>query len=358
MTDPIQPRSTPPLLDLTPHPSSPGARASAVGLATRVGEGALDAYLDSLAARAAPSTDAIAAFVRAQAKPVAAYVVTARTEAVQAKLDAFMKEATPTYRLPDGGDVAVPAFFRMGGNGKESTEVEQNRPLRTMVADRLGVRSYLDGGRPTLRDIRTLTQGLIDAGKLDPSIADPVLRVQTMAWNFGVGIDCAAYVQKAVYASQGGDAARYGLKALANEDLMSLSSNAKWENVGVAAARPGDVLTLAANEDYGHATIVYEHRLASPAQRDALRAETALAASRDPKVSAVLADPKLHVLELDSSWGAGGVAQKGGGVQRRTWLFGESTGWLCQQRNGTFAAFGATPFGHAVRGPFRAKVQP
>jgi hypothetical protein len=357
MTDPIQNRSTPLSFGPPAHPP-----LTPPGLGARLGEAGLDAYLATLPLDSGPtagSTSATASFVRAQTTPVAAYTVDARSTAVQAKLDAFMQEATPTYHLPDGSSIAVPAFFRMAGeNAFHSPKLAADRPVRDALAKSLGVQSNVEGGRPSLGDIRKLTQGLIDAGRLGPSTGGSTLQVRQMVWDHGVGIDCAAYVQRALFASQGGDAARYGLQSLNNEDLMSLKWNSKWQKVGIEEARPGDLVTLAANgQDCGHTTIVYEHQFASPTQRDAFRATLAAQATRDPRVVAVLDDPKLQVFQLDSSWGAGPEPSQGGGVERRTWLYAPAGGWLCQQRNGHFTADGPTPCGHTLGGPFRAKVQ-
>jgi hypothetical protein len=364
MTDPIQNRTSP--LSFDPPPYVPTGPLTPIGAGAKVGQGGLDASVASIIdTPTPPATDAIAnaysSFVKAQTVPVAAYTVDPKTTAIQAKLDGFMQQMTPTYRLPDGSSVAVSAFFRMGGAGRQSPKVGDNLSVRKAVATKLGLKSYFDAGRPEVADIAKITQGLIDAGKLGPVVGDEALAVRKMAWDFGVGIDCAGYVQRALYASQSGTRERYGLRDVANEDLMSLSSNPKWTNVGVAAARPGDVLTLAERRkddgtfvDVGHAMIVYEHELASPAQRESMRTNM----SQDPRVQAVLSDPRLHVLKLDSSWGTGDDAQNGAGVQRRTWLYGETTGsWVCQVTDGSFWAYGQKPAAHSLGGVFRPKVQ-
>ena len=358
MTDPIRSGSSRnPSLDFDPPPPAPPA--SGVKLATKVGEVGLGASIDGMEElQAPPATTATAAayasFVRAQTTPVPAYTVTAQTSAVQAKLDAFLRTATPTYRLPDGSTVDVPAFFRMAPPAYESKNLEANRGPRDAVAAKLGVGANFDTGRAPLSAIRTVTQGLIDAGRL-PKGVDVVKAVRTMSWDHGVGIDCAGYVQKALFASKGGDAAKYGLKSLGDEDLMGLATNAKWHAFSVTQARPGDVLTLARNGDSGHAAIVYENVLASPVQREALQKQMKSEPDRDARVDMVLRDPKLHVIQLDSSWGTGDKVLPGGGVQRRTWLFGEGTGWVCDDAVGAHRFDGATPRGHVLGGTFRPK---
>jgi hypothetical protein len=367
MTDPVQSRSNPLSFDPLPDAGSAGPLAP-LAPGAKVGQADLDAAIDkamegAVQPTAASRANLVATFVRAQTAPVAvaAYTVDARSTAIQSKLDAFKQDMTPTYRMPDGSTVAVSAFFQMGPGGKQSPMLAANRGARDALASQLGVTSNFDYGRPdNLASIQKITQGLIDAGKLGPDTGDAALQVRMMAWSFGVGIDCAGYVQNALYASQGGDAKRYGLGTISNENLLGLAYNSKWTNVGIAGARPGDVMTLgeirngAKFVDFGHAVIVYEHQLAGDKERDALRTKV----GTDAEALKVLGDPKLHIFQLDSSWGTGNTPINGAGVQRRTWLYGESTGWLCQRANGAFGADGPTPAGHTLSGPFRPKVQP
>ena len=88
-----------------------------------------------------------------------------RSAAIQAKLNAFLGIATPTYTLPDGTSVAVSAFFGMRG-GYVSNHLAKNQAIRDPLIQRLGLRSSFDWSRPAVADIQQLTQALINAGQL------------------------------------------------------------------------------------------------------------------------------------------------------------------------------------------------
>jgi hypothetical protein len=262
----------------------------------------------------------------------------ARSAAIQAKLNAFLGVATPSYTFPDGTSVVASAFFGMSG-GFASPDLSKNRPTRDALIKKLGLRPGFDWARPAVADIQKLTQALIDAGNLPPvSVLDkwgttptgstitltPAGRVRCMVFDFGIGIDCAGYAHQALLYAHGGTDGSYNLKSLGNENFMSLSRNRSWQPAGVDGARPGDILALSATSarDVGHVITVYDHQVATAqADRDALAAPVVslVYSSQTAQVKSLLAvTGSVHLFLLDASWGASGYpVDDGAGVQRR-----------------------------------------
>ena len=302
----------------------------------------------------------------------------ARSAAIQAKLNTVLKIATPTYTLPDGSSVTVSAFFGMSGKGFRSNALSRNMPARDKLIATKKLRTGFAWARPVLADVQVLTQALIDGGNL-PGVVVPntyttdllptteslnltsAARVRCMAYDFGVGIDCAGYAHQAlIYPQPANDGGLYNLKSVDKENFMGLASNTSWQPVGVDGARPGDIMALSAASptDVGHVITIYDHQVATAqADRDALAAPfVGLINSWEKEaVQALIASTStLHLFVLDASWGAGGnPVPDGAGVQRRRALVvdgndGSGHAWICQTRDGYFTNCGLTPW----RDPF------
>jgi hypothetical protein len=295
----------------------------------------------------------------------------ARSAAIQAKLNAFLALATPTYTLPDGTSVAVSAFFGMSG-GFASPNLKKNRAIRDPLIQRLGLGPGFDWARPAVADIQKLTQALIDAGNLPPAdVLDtwgdppsgksitltPAGRVRCMAFDFGIGIDCAGYSHQALLYAHGGTDGWYNLNTLGNENFMGLAGNRAWQAVGVDGARAGDIVALSAASarSVGHVITVFDHQIATEqADRDAL-AEPILPliyTSQTDQVKSYLAvTGSVSVFHFDASWGASGYpVADGAGVQRRQAMAiggadGKGSIWVCQCRDGFFANYESRPWG-------------
>jgi hypothetical protein len=262
---------------------------------------------------------------------------------VQKRMDQFFARATPTYRLPAGDgkaiEVAVATPFRMPakaavrpGETDETTlryaaqedRVGKHATELAVIAGKVGLRpaelGAIEVGRGTPGQVQALTQALIDANKLPPPVeGEPsALRVRRMMCDYGIGFDCAGYVQQAFVAARGITRAQAGLAPdMTDEDLSHLSPT-RFSRVPVEEARAGDVLALGpppGSHEVGHRLLVFDRHDASPEEiARYCRAGTSLDGSH------------LTVLSVDSSFGSSALPEKGG-VQRQTWLYdGKSWG--------------------------------
>ncbi|MBX3190775.1 MAG: hypothetical protein KF819_27505 [Labilithrix sp.] len=259
----------------------------------------------------------VASFPVAQTANVAATLHAARDLEVQKRLDDVRDRFSGPYRV-DGADVPAPPMFRMNVVARSAAI---QRELDT-IGKRIGVQplpSKLGQGTP--RDLVKLTQALIDAGRLPPPPGDVASRIRQMQWDYGIGVDCAGYCKEALAATSPRPLPLRGPGWESFRDLDG-ARRAAFAKVDVTEARPGDLITLdeVPPERFGHNVIVYSRAVA-----DAARIQ-ALGDQHGEKMKAFLATPgPHHVLEVDSSWGAGASGSPHGGFRRDTWLFDAST---------------------------------
>jgi hypothetical protein len=274
------------------------------------GERALERSLD----RVAPSRD-YAAFIA----NVAGAAGAARDAETQRRLDDLRDRFSGPY-VVDGASVNAQPMFRMSA--------ERSKKLQTdlyALGAKVGVQPFatmIGQGKP--RDLVKLTQALIDAGRLPPPPGDVAARIRQMQWDYGIGVDCAGYCKEALAATRAPGQRPLPLRAPGMESFRDLDGarRASFAKISITEARPGDLITLdeVPPERFGHNVMVY-----SRATADAARAK-ALAAEHGPRMAAFLASPgPHHVLEVDSSWGAGATGSPHGGYRRDTWLYDEST---------------------------------
>jgi hypothetical protein len=176
-------------------------------------------------------------------------------------------------------------------------------------------------GQPTPTQLTKITQALIDGGCLPKGPGDVATRIRQMQWSYGIGVDCAGYAKQALIATAARTPELYqaGIESFRDLDGKRASSFARHP---LAEARPGDLVTLdaIAPEIYGHNVVVYSHVTANDAQR------AALGDQHGAVVRAFLASPgPHHVLEVDSSWGAGADGNDCGGFRRDTWFYDDAT---------------------------------
>jgi hypothetical protein len=304
-------------------------------------------------------------------------VDTVRDAPIQQRLDAFKDSATPTFHTKDG-DVQVGIPFRMtpqpGLMSREDAPaqpfIRQERTARAnagelqLVARDLGLSqgqlAAIASGRGTPETIRLVTQALIDRGKLPSGgTAEVGARIRTMMCNYGVGLDCAGYVQQAFLASRGIPRAETGLRPVLRENLTGLASRGFSPLPPSSAPRAGDIFILKPphDETVGHTMIVRDSRTATVAETQNLMAIGAQQVARDPSSLAwVQHDPsKLQRIELDSSWGNGADAQVGGVKRQTFWHDTENDRWI-RQDGGAYS--GVEPadelyFGHSIEGFYR-----
>lgn len=278
--------------------------------------------------------------------------------AIQTRLDAFLAAATPTYHTPEG-DVSVAAPFRIrrGFTVHEADVVQPNQSVLHAVAKSIGMTegeiTVIQAGRATPAQIRRLTQGLVDSGKLPlPGKDTPAPlagRLRQMMFDFGIGLDCAGYVRQAFVASHP-DVSGVSLRAPVNESLSGLAARGFFR-LPLSQARTGDIIVLnpPSPREYGHTLIVHDARPATLADREQLKD----LAQTDDKVRRIQGSDRLSVLVVDSSWGSWGSALRGG-ASRQTWFQDARSGqWLGVHDKERSPIVGSL-YGHTVEGVYRA----
>jgi hypothetical protein len=185
------------------------------------------------------------------------------------------------------------------------------------VASRLGIHDVdrIKVGRGTPGEVRALTQALLDAHKLPAAEPGEALdlRVRRMMCDYGIGFDCAGWVQQAFLAAHGITRGAAGFSPNILEEDLSRLSRAHFWPVGPEDSRAGDVISLGppAGDTIGHRLIVLDAHGASPVElrRYCGRGE-----------GATLAQGHVTVLTVASSFGSSAFPGRGG-VERQTWLY-------------------------------------
>lgn len=282
---------------------------------------------------------------------------------MQQRLEAYFEQMSGPYAVR-GQRVAVSAAFRMqNGMNQKSSATYLRRIAHVLpraeyqkLVPSLG---YVLSGKGTPEEVRRVTQALIDSPAFEPyAKLPPRSAVRHMMWHYGVGMDCSGYVHSAfLYArgSAGGaaPAARYGLGSPLDSGLQRLPGPF-FRKVAPPDARPGDVIKLTSvTEPVGHKVIVTGHDVLD--QKDPEYAAIAKGLGSKPGA-------RIHVISVDSSWGAGGNPDNGG-VQHERWAFDESSGrWgsVYQLGSGRFTAVPSTqsgPYNHLLDGVFRPRTE-
>jgi len=253
----------------------------------------------------------------------------ARDAAVQAKLDGLRDAFSGPYTV---GGASIPArpMFRMTTHEvprKMSAEV-QSLGLRAGV--RFPMEAHYGQCRP--QDLVKMTQALIDAGRLPPPPGDVASRIRRMQWDYGIGVDCAGYAKQALLATSPRPLPLRGAGAESFRDLDGARAGA-FVRLPIETARPGDLVTLdpMPGEHWGHNVIVYSHVVKNG----------------------------VHVLEVDSSWGAGAHGSEQGGFRRDTWTYDATTKTWGSYAPGTtppvLVTSGDGPAGDRYHGTYRPR---
>lgn len=278
----------------------------------------------------------------------------------QKKVDLYLSKAHVEYKI-DGKSVKVAPQFRMAGGYNQENVQKGLKALSGHMGNQpgqipLGVVGRVFAGRGSPEEVGQVTKKLIDLGKLPPASAfsSPQERVQAMMWKYGVGIDCAGYVQRAITSLHGKTSAQLGLRDSINEDLSGLGRNAAFRKVDIFDAKPGDVITLRDNHpgQPGHTVIVARHDKSTGV------AMASKFDSKDPAAQEFLHSKDLEVFEVDSSWGAGehGVD---GGLKRVLWVHNRETGnWASFNKAKLGMILDTSPYlGHTISGTYRVKLR-
>ncbi len=270
-----------------------------------------------------------------------------------------MERAAGPYMVGGKQLSVAPAFRMVGGMNQESPSAYVARIHRELspgayqaVARDLGA---VTAGKGTPEQIKRVTQALIDspAGKRYPATESGVRRLM---WDHGIGLDCSGYVHHAFLAARGASgvqAARFGLGDPLTSGLQAPSSRV-FRRVEPAAVRAGDVMVLTNGADgTGHKVIVYARHEVPPGTE--MHARIARGLGDTPK-------SRFHLIEVDSSWGAGGNPEHGG-VQRHAWAYDEGSGrWATLVKDGrgqwqAFASDKAGPYDHDLKGVYRPRAE-
>ena len=213
-------------------------------------------------------------------------------------------------------------------------------------------------GRGSPEALVKLTQALIDGGQLPPGSAQPIAdQIHDLQWRFGIGLDCAGYVYRAVVAVSGSPE-KLGLKAPESENFTGLPQNPRFTRLAEpTSARPGDVIVLGGNgtlADPGHNLVVRSHATLADSSTSMLSRWPAAAAFAKDRVD-------IHVFEVDSSFGADSTGRVDGRVRRDVLLYDStSKQWCaCMDTTPPEVSIGGTPYlEKTLTGFFRAKVTP
>jgi hypothetical protein len=354
MVDPIQHRSSP-----LPTDNDPSAPALPPPLQQAPN---LDAALTTVLANTPGTTaDVILAMTGQTPTPLQRVATTGAghgVSAMQAKLDAFFQSAAGPYRV-DGQVAWAPSQFRMNGGYNQTAILKDGAdadPHKDLVA--LAASAHLSSdlrlvqvGRGTPEQVVRVTQMLIDAGRL-PAGPEPVGdRIRKMQWSYAVGLDCAGYVQTAFLTSRGATRSDYGLRTPDNENLLGLAQNAAFKKIDPTGVKTGDVCAMSPVNGFGHTAIVYAHTIATQAD------VAELTAKYGDSVRPMVNGGNVHILEVDSSWGAGEQGAPGGGGHRQTWRYNDAShNWAQLNPNsGSLQLTDKGPYNHPLLGFFRPR---
>jgi cell wall-associated NlpC family hydrolase len=277
--------------------------------------------------------------------------------AVTARLDAFLALATPTFHTTEG-DVAVSIAFRMNSSVSwNAGEVSRNSGALVSAGRRAGLTegtvSLVISGRASVAQAAVLAQALIDEGHLPPGgpgTSKLAVRVRQMMFSFGVGVDCAGYVQQAFLAAHDVKRSAVGLRPPLLENLSGLDQRG-YVRVALSDVRTGDLFILQppSPTSVGHTAIVRDAYPTTRPEFDRLQKAVGLS-------NAQAASGRWTTFVVDSSWGSGGVAQDGGVARRQWWHDTISDKWLSSGDRGSVTV-STGPYEHTIEGIFRLKVR-
>ena len=241
--------------------------------------------------------------------------------AIETKLDALRQRCSGPFTV-DGAHVSAAPMFRMNGgfNGKSA---KLNAPLLYALCEKAGLQRDVGlclAGRATPRQLVAITQMLLDRGQLEPGSAPVTERIRQMQWMFGIGLDCVGYTWQAVQEVHG----PAGRSALPDGERVNALPNrlrSHFVRAPAESARAGDVINLVAQKrgEPGHNVIVRRNELLDGSRQSLL-------SRRSPEARQWLLDAgPIHVLDVDSSWGAGPDGSERGGARTDTWMYNTRT---------------------------------
>lgn len=271
------------------------------------------------------------------------------------RLDAIRDGYAGPY-LVDGQRIAAPAMFRMNG-GANQASMERHAKELDAIAARVHVSGFKARmGIASPDEIVKITQALIEAGKLPAGPGDVATRIRAMQWEWGIGVDCANYTRNALLAATGATSKQLNVGEAGFEAFRGLDRNKSFSKISPANVRAGDVVTLDPKppETWGHNVIVQSREVVTPALVERFAGQYGDEARRF-----LSGTGPLHLIDVDSSWGAGPNGAAYGGVRRETWFFDESTShWGYIDHQASPPAFRTSNDGPAETDRFHGAYRP
>lgn len=281
---------------------------------------------------------------------------------LRARLDRFYSEMRAPY-LVGGREVRVtPHFATLHGLGG-TRQIAALAKIRKLVGaekfQALGPKpARATSTRGSASDVHKTVQAMIEAGGLRAYGSMPAAQaIRRLMWDHDIGLDCRGYAGQAFLYSRGvgelsADKQRFGL-----DPSQFVMPNPAFRKVGIAQARAGDWVHLAADKQgRDHNVIVRSnttHKFEGPRLMvSGVQVPRAFAADGWPPG----ATPSLRVMELDASWGAGSRGDHGG-VERQVWIHNEKSGMWGYWRRGELQ-ISAGPYAHALEGVYRPRREP
>lgn len=276
---------------------------------------------------------------------------------LKTRLDDYLNKANATYTLDTGSTINCFSQFRLATTNIVAPEDAKEKVKKQLRKTTAGAKFAADNslaihfsayGRATPGEIKKITQALIDSGALaairtdNPGNNDRQL-VRKMQRSFGVGTDCAGYVQMAfIFAYTGNDSdgkakrLKLGLKASRGDENLGSLSSVHFKKFNILDAQTGDLLILNARptdtDRMGHTVIIADHKKTGT----------------------------KHEFLVDASWGVDTYGIDAGGIARHSFFFDSATGnWSDKHPlTGSIVHTNSTgPYdGHIIAGVFRPKT--
>jgi hypothetical protein len=290
---------------------------------------------------------------------------------VQGRVDAFFDASFGKYKV-GGVEVSVAPFFRISKGDAETVPFKN----KVFAATGRGTPAFNQAvhncayGRCTAAELQMVTQALIDKGKLADvrarydAMSDAEFRgrhgsvsrplsdenaIKLLQWDYGLGMDCAGYVQLAFLDVHGGSRQAWGFdQRIGWEDLSDLKGNPAFDRTTTPVnAVPGDLIVLAPpmRGDVGHTVLVRERAELSADEARGLTGLYGFAASGD----------KVQRLEVHGSWGADSGNLDKGGLQTRVFLYNETSGKWADVQGGAVGPPADGPYAHELEGIYHPK---
>ncbi|MBX3184706.1 MAG: hypothetical protein KIT72_05125 [Polyangiaceae bacterium] len=271
------------------------------------------------------------------------------------RLDAHREAFAGPY-LVDGKKLHVdPQFRMMGGFGTGPDQALElaKRALAPEVYQELASQiAMVASGKASAPMLVRVTQALIDAGA-HRELGSGEEAVRKMMWKHGIGVDCSGYTRSAFLASRGvseQQAGRYGIPK--SSDGFNPNVMSGFRKVAPEQVRAGDVCVLGRVGD-GHKVIVASHSLIPGGNK------VEVPGHQGPLPSSFTQGGPIHLMEVDSSWGAGRDGSESGGVRRALWLYNESSkSWASIDYYGAFRPSKSSgPYDYPLTGFYRPRQE-